>query len=66
MYATCEVIGSDIKAEVVHLPFLRAVSNEYDVFRYMLEQKRGKITIGWLRTELQVQYDLQKSEKLSR
>ena len=44
--------GSDIEDEVVCLLFLRALPDEYNVFRQMLEREREKLTIDRLRTEL--------------
>lgn len=52
--------GSDIEDQVVCLLFLRALQNEYSVFRQMLRRERGKLTIDRLRTELWAQYNLQK------
>ena len=50
--------GSDIKGEVVCLLFLRALPDEYNVFRQMLEREKEKRTIDRLRTELRARYDL--------
>ena len=58
--------GSDIEDEIVCLLFLRALPDEYNVFRQMLERERVKLTIDRLRTELRVQYDLLKEGKSSK
>ena len=58
--------GSDIEDEVVCLLFLPALSDEYNVFRKMLERKREKLTIDRLRTELRARYDLLKEGKSSK
>ena len=58
--------GSDIEDEVVCLLFLRALPDEYNVFRQMLERKREKLTIDRLRTELRARYDLLKEGKSSK
>ena len=58
--------GSDIEDEVVCLLFLRALQDEYNVFRQMLERRREKLTIDRLRTELRARYDLLKGEKSSK
>ena len=55
--------GADIEDEVVCLLFLRALPDEYNTFREMLEIERGKLTIDRLRTELRTRYDLLKEEK---
>ena len=55
--------GSDIEDEVVCLVFLRALPEEYSVFRKMLERERETLTIDRLRTELRCHYDLQKGGK---
>ena len=57
---------SDIEDEVVCLLFLRALLDEYNVFRQMLERKREKLTIDRLRTELRARYDLLKEGKSSK
>ena len=44
--------GSDIEDEVIYLLFLRALPDEYKLFRQMLERKREMLTIDRLRTEL--------------
>ena len=49
--------------EVVCLLFLRALPDEYNVFRQMLEREREKRTIDRLRTELLARYDLLYGEK---
>ena len=54
---------SDIEDEVVCLLFLRALPDEYNVFRQMLERKMEKLTIDRLRTELRARYDLLKEGK---
>ena len=53
----------DIEDEVVCLHFLRALPDEYNVFRQMLERKREKLAIDRLRTELRARYDLLKEGK---
>ena len=58
--------GSDIEDKVVCLLFLRALPDEYNVFRQMLEREREKLTIDWLRTELRARYDLFKEGKSSK
>ena len=58
--------GSDIEDEVVCLFFLRALPDEYNVFRQMLEREREKLTIDELRTELRARYDLLKERKSSK
>ena len=58
--------GSDTEDEVVCLLFLRALPDEYNVFRQMLERDREKLTIDRLRTELRVRYDLLKEGKSSK
>ena len=58
--------GSDIEYEVVCLLFLRALPDEYKVFRQMLEREREKLTIDRLRSELRARYDLLKEEKSSK
>ena len=55
--------GSDIEDEVVCLLFLRALPDEYNVFRQMLEREREKITIDRLRTGLRARYDFLKEGK---
>ena len=55
--------GLDIEDEVVCLLFLRALPDEYNVFRQMLEREREKLTIDWLRTELRARYDVFKEGK---
>ena len=58
--------GSDIEDEVVCVLFLRALPDEYNVFRQMPERKREKLTIDRLRTELRARYDLLKEGKSSK
>ena len=58
--------GSDIEDEVVCLFFLRALPDEYNVFRQMLEREREKLTIDRLRTELRARCDLLKERKSSK
>ena len=58
--------GSDIEDEVVCLLFLRALPDEYNVFRQMLEREREKLTIDRLRKELRARYDLLKDGKSSK
>ena len=58
--------GSDIEDEVVCLLFLRALPDEYNVFRQMLEREMEKLTIDRLHTELQARYDLLKEGKSSK
>ena len=58
--------GFDIEDEVVCLRFLRALPDEYNVFRQMLERKREKLTIDRLRTELRARHDLLKEGKSSK
>ena len=58
--------GSDIEDEVVCLLFLRALLDEYNVFRQMLERKREKLTNDRLRTKLRTRYDLLKEGKSSK
>ena len=58
--------GSDIEDEVVCLLFLRALPDEYNVFRHMLEREREKLIIDRLRTELRARYDLLKEGKSSK
>ena len=58
--------GSDIKDEVVCLLFLRALPDEYNMFRQILERKREKLTIDRLRTELRTRSDLLKEGKSSK
>ena len=53
----------DIEDEVVCLLFLRALPDEYNEFRQMLEREREKLTIDRLRTELRTRYDLLKEGK---
>ena len=50
--------GSDIEDKAVYLPFLRALLDEYNVFRQMFESDSAKLTIDRLRTELRARYDL--------
>ena len=57
--------GSDIEDEVVCLLFLRALPDEYNMFRQMLERKMEKLTIDRLRTELRARYDLLKEGESS-
>ena len=52
--------GSDVEDEVICLLFLRALPDEYNVFRQMLEKEIEKLTIDRLRTELRARYDLLK------
>ena len=54
--------GSDIEDEIVCLLFLRALPDEYTVFRQMLERKMEKLTIDRLRPELRARYGLLKRE----
>ena len=58
--------GSHTEDEVVCILFLRALPDEYNVFRQMLESEREKLTINRLRTELRVRYDLLKKGKSSK
>ena len=58
--------GSDVEDEVACLFFLRALPDEYNVFRQMLGRERKKLTIDRLRTELRAQYDLLKEGKSSK
>ena len=58
--------GSDIEDEVACLLFLRALPDEYNVFRQMLERKMEKLTIDRLRTELRARYGLLKEGKPSK
>ena len=58
--------GSDIKDEAVCLLFLRALPDNYNVFRQMPEREREKLTIDRLRTELRARYDLFKEGKSSK
>ena len=55
--------GSDVEDEVVCLLFLRALPDEYVVFRQMLEREREKLTIDRLRAELRARHDLWKEGK---
>ena len=50
--------GSDIEDGVVCLLFLRALLDEYNVFRQVLGGEREKLTIDRPRTELRARYDL--------
>ena len=50
--------GSDIEGKVVCLLFLRALPDEYNVFRQMLEREREKRIINRLRTKLRARYGL--------
>ena len=50
--------GSDIESKVVCLLLLRALPDEYKVFRQMLEREREKHTINRLRTKLRARYGL--------
>ena len=58
--------GSDNEDEVDCLLFLRALPDEYNVFRQMLERKREKLTIDRLHTELRARCDLLKEGKSSK
>ena len=58
--------GSDIEDEVVCLLFLRALPDEYNLFRQMPEGEKEKLTIDRLRTALLARYDLSKEEKPSK
>ena len=58
--------GSDFEDAVVCLLFLRALPDEYNVFRQMPERKREELTIDRLRTELRARYDLLKEGKSSK
>ena len=59
--------GSDVEDEVVCLLNLRALPDEHNVFRQMLEREREKLTIDrLLRTELRARHDLFKEEKSSK
>ena len=58
--------GSDIENEVVLPLFLRALPDEYNVFRQMLERKRDTLAIDQLCTELWARYDLLKEGKPSK
>ena len=58
--------SSDIEDEVICLLFMRALPDEYNVFRQMLERRREKLTIDQLRTELRARYDLLKEWKSSK
>ena len=55
-----------IEDEVVGLLLLRALPDEYNVFRQILEREREKLTIDRLRTELRARYDLLKEGKSSK
>ena len=55
--------GSDIEDEAVCLLLLRALPDENNVFRPILERGREKLTIDRLRTELRPRYDLLKEGK---
>ena len=57
---------SHIEDDIVCLVFLRALPDEYNVFRQMLEREREKLTIDRLRTELRARYDLLKEGKSSK
>ena len=58
--------GSDIEDDLVCLLFLRALPDEYNVFRQILEREREKLTIDRLRTELRAPYDLLKEGRSSK
>ena len=58
--------GSDIEDEAVCLLLLRALPDEYNVFRQILEREREKLTIDRLRTKLRGRYDLLKEGKSSK
>ena len=59
--------GSDVEDEVIRLLNLRALPDEYNVFRHMLEREREKLTIDRLLcTELRARHDLLKEEKSSK
>ena len=58
--------GSDIEDDLVCLLFLRALPDEYNVFRQILEREREKLTIDRLRTELRARYDLLKEGRSSK
>ena len=58
--------GSDIEAEVVCLLSLRALPDEYNVLRHMLEREREKLTIDRLRTEVRARYGLLEERKSSK
>lgn len=55
--------GSDIEDKIVCSLILRALPDEYNVFRKMLEREREKLTIDRLRTESRAHCDLQKGEE---
>ena len=59
-------IALDIEDEVVDLLLLRALPDEYNVFRQILQREKEKLTIDRLRTELRVRYDLLKEVKSSK
>ena len=58
--------GSDIEDEVICPLFLRALRDEYNVFRQMLVSERETLTVDRLGTELRALYDLLKEEKSSK
>ena len=58
--------GLYIEDKIVCLLFLRALRDEYNVFRQMLEREREKLIIDRLRTELRARYVLLKGGKSSK
>ena len=58
--------GLDIEDEIVCLLFLRALPDEYNMFRQIFEREREKLAIDRLLTELRARYDLFKEGKSSK
>ena len=55
--------GLDIEDKVVRKLFLRALPDEYSLFRQILERAREKLIINRLRTKIRTRYELLKRRK---
>ena len=55
--------GTDISDEIVCLLVLQILSEEYNVFRQIIEREKELLTIDGLMTELRTRFDLSRKVK---
>ena len=55
--------GTDISDEKICLLFLQTLSEEYDVFRQIIEREKELLTIDGLVGELRARFDLSRKVK---
>ena len=55
--------GADISDEKICLLFLQTLSEEYDVFRQIIEREKELLTIDGLVGELRARFDLSRKVK---